>query len=194
MKAFFDNASFAAFIGAAAAFFLVVLNDRRRDRRAAKKILPALLKRLRVLTESRRKNTAKAEKSLDQPLRVRDIGLHFPIARIQQYADQSIEHLSGRQAMALESLTFRMGECDRLNAVSLELMDQINVANSDITRGEASQRLQVPSLIKRLREHYNEQMHLLTTIDEFIVAYLEGTLNERGGPTVTTSHDSDSQK
>src|ERR1700679_3986463 len=181
MKGFFDNASFAAFVGAAAAYFLVVLNDHRRARRAAKKILPAMLKRLRVLIESRRTNTAAAEKSLDQPLRVRDIGLHFPIARIQQYADQSIEHLSERQAMALENLVFRMGECDRLNTVSLELLDQVNVANSDITRGEANQRLQVPALIKRLREHYREQMHLLTTIDEFIVAYLEGTLNECGG-------------
>ena len=184
VKSFFDNASLGALIGAASAFFLVVLNDRRRDRRVAKKLLPSMLKRLRVLVDGRMKSAIAAERSVGQPMRVRDIGLHFPTARLERFAEQSIEHLAERQAMALDNLVFWMGESDRLNEACLALLDQINIAERDPTPGAESSRLKIPGRLSQLGVHYREELHLLKKIDALIVCYLEGTLNERGGPAV----------
>ena len=58
----------AALVGAAAAFFLVVLNDWRRNRRIATKQLPALLRRLIVLVDSRHKGAIDARASIGRYL------------------------------------------------------------------------------------------------------------------------------
>lgn len=186
-----NNASLAAGIGAAAAFMLVMLNDWRRDRRAAKRLIPALLKRLRVLIESRRTGTRDAAKSLGTGNHLRTIGLPFPVGRIERHADRAVDHLTDRQAMALDNLIFWMRECDRLNANYRAALDQIDAASSDFTRGEASMRLQVPGLVQRLGQRYAEEIHLLTKLDALIAAYLAGTLNERGGIPATEATGSE---
>jgi hypothetical protein len=183
VKGILDNASLAAAIGAAGAFFLVVLNDRRRDRRIAKKVLPALLKRLRVLVDGRTHSAKDAESSLGRPMRVRDKGLHFPTERIERYAEQSVDHLTDRQEMALANLVFWMQESDRLNEACLGLLDQLNLSDRDFSRGETSMRLQAPGIIKELGQQYREELVLLRRIDQLIACYLDGTLNERGGIT-----------
>jgi hypothetical protein len=185
VKTFFDNASLGALIGAASAFFLVMLNDRRRERRIAKKLLPATLRRLRVLVSGRKKSALSAQGSVHQQTRIRDVGLHFPTARLERFAERSIEHLSEPQAMALDNLVFWMGESDRLNGACLAILDQIILADRDPTLGPQSSRLQVPAMLGELVMHYGEELLLLKKIDELIICYLEHTLNERGGPAAS---------
>jgi hypothetical protein len=180
-----NNATLGALAGAAAAFLLVAATDWRRNRRIATTLLPALLRRLQVLVVSRvdGANSALATVENDPPMR--NIGLRFPVERIERYADQVPDRLTERQAFALDNLAFWMRESDRLNAASLDLLDQIDEAHIKYTHGIVGARDKVSSFKEILRKRYAEERVLLARVLLVLDAYLAGKLNERGGPLDT---------
>jgi hypothetical protein len=176
-----DNASLAALVGAAAAFLLVVVNDWRRNRRIATKQLPVLLHRLLVLVESRHKGAVEALASVGKDSPMGNIGLPFPVDRIERYAEQVGDRLTDRQAFALDNICFLMREADRLNNAARETCLKIDHAKLDITPGDSNTRQLVHGLTTVLQKHYGEESVLLAQVRKLITAYLEHRLNERGG-------------
>src|SRR5258708_30815599 len=131
-----NNASVGALIGAAAAYFLVAVTDWRRNGRMAKTLLPAMLRRLLVLVDSRLNGAVTALATVDQQEQpMGDIGLRFPVERIDRYGEQVADRLTDQQAFALENLAFWMREADRLNSDAMALVKQIREAKLDPTRG-----------------------------------------------------------
>jgi len=80
-----------------------------------------------------------------------NIGLRFPVERIERYAEQVSDRVTDRQAFALDNICFIMREADRLNYAARQTCLAIDHAKLDITRGEANTRLQVPGLISLLQ-------------------------------------------
>lgn len=179
----FNNASIGALIGAAAAFLLVVATDRRRNRRTAKRVLPAMLRRVQVLVDNRIEGAVKARDSVNQQDRpMFNTGLTFPSERIDRYADEVNDRLSDAQAFALSNITFYMREADRCNFDCEGLVRQIHEALVDSRRGEENARGSIPGLESILIERYGAEITLLTRTKQTIEAYLSGSLSERGGP------------
>jgi hypothetical protein len=71
-----------------------------------------------------------------------NVGLRFPVERIERYAEQAGDRLADPQAFALDNICFAMREADRLNAASRELCLEIDRASIDISRGEGNKILQ----------------------------------------------------
>ena len=180
-----DNATLGALLGAAGAFLLVMLTDWWRNRRVARKQLPSLLRQLLVLVDARYKGAIDARDSIEPDPRMQpmgNIGMPFPVERIQRYSELVGDRLTDRQGFALSNITFGMREADRLNAASRDLCGEIDRAQTDMAIGEGSKRVHVPSLRSLLKKQYGEEAVLLDHLRKSIRAYLEGRLNERGGP------------
>ncbi len=180
-----DNATLAALIGAVGAFFLVVLTDWRRNRRIATKQLPALLRRLLVLVDSRHEGALEARDSIrEEDPNIRptgNIGLPFPLERIERYAEQAGDRLTDRQTFALGNIAFGMREADGLNAASRNLCHEIDRISIDPAPTHAVKMQQMSGRLLMLKKQYGEEAALLTKVREIITAFLEHRLNERGG-------------
>ena len=180
-----DNATLGALVGAAGAFLLVVLTDWRRNRRIATTQLPALLRRLLVLATTRHEGATGARDSVSTDPRIRpmgNIGLPFPTGRIDRYVDLAGDHLTDQEAFALDNICFAMREADRLNAASRDLCAEIDRAQIDVTRGEGNKLGGVFGLTAIFKRQSAEEAVLLDHVKKSIKAYLDGRLNEHGGP------------
>jgi hypothetical protein len=180
-----NNASVGALVGAFFAYILVAATDRRRNRLIAKRQLPALLRRLLVLVNSRLNGTGAALASVDRQPQLRNVGQRFPAERIDRYSEQVADRLTDRQASALDNLSFWMREADRLNAEALVRLDRIAEAGLDTTRGEGNAMLSTTGLKMLLKSQYAEEHQLLERIQLVIKGYLANRLSRRGGPLDT---------
>jgi hypothetical protein len=178
-----NNASVGALIGAAAAYFLIAANDWRRNGRMAKKLLPAMLSRLLVLIDSRLNGVMTARATVDQQDQpMGNIGMPLPVDRIDRYGEQLADRLTDPQAFALENLAFWMREADRLSSEAMAIVRQIREAKLDPTRGDGNAILKVSGFKILLKQILDEERQLLEQTRDAIKAFLEGRLNERGGP------------
>jgi voltage-gated potassium channel Kch len=175
---FLNNASVGAFIGAAAAFLLVILTDWRRNRRVATVVLPSLLKKMAYLARSRHEDLVAQSKNPPRPV----IALPFAVDRLERLTELVADRLDDLQARALEAVMFFMSAADRVNEGTRLLFEQIDLANTDMTRGETNRRSQGPALLMLAAARYNEEQQLLKRIYEIIDNYVANRLTESFRP------------
>lgn len=173
-----NNSSVGAFVGAASAFALVVATDWRRSRRKARKRLPALLKRQSVLASNRR---GAAEFSRDDQTRC-SASTQPPFSRdtLIRLAEDVPDHLTDRQQEGLDNIALLMREADRLNSWAVALLTRIHESMDSMLTGEASPRLQIPTLKGHLHAAHAEEAIILARLEKLINAYLADRLNEFG--------------
>jgi hypothetical protein len=175
---FLNNASVGAFIGAAAAFLLVILTDWRRNQRVATIVLPSLLKKMGYLARSRHDDLCAQSKVPPRPV----IALPFAVDRLERLTDQAADRLDDLHARALETVIFFMRSADRVNGEARLLFEQIDLAGTDMTRGDDNERARVPALLRLATERYNEEQQLLKRVYEIIENFLADRLTESFRP------------
>ncbi len=179
---FFGNASVGAFFGSATAFFLVIVNDRRRMKRRARCILPALLRRENVLVENRIATTPNTQQEVASGRLKEHKSQIFAFDTIRRHAEELPDFLAERQTMALYNIALSMQTADELNARAISTVQRINEAKLS-----GAERIQggpsTATLSTELDREYRTELSQLKNVRDLIKAYLEGTLDEYGGPS-----------
>jgi hypothetical protein len=176
----FENASVAAFLGAASAFILVVINDWRRLKRRKTHILPAVLKRERLLARSHIDGTTQVRADAAVGKFFENLNLHLASDTIQRHAEELSNQLTERQQMGLHHVASAMKGADELNARAVEMVQRISETNRSVQRGEVRALQDLPKLRVALDQLYGSELILLARAECLIDAYLGDKLNEQG--------------
>ena len=173
-------AAVGAFFGGASAFFLVIANDWRRARRRARRNLPAMLSRERLLARSHIEGTTHVRSEAQSGRLSENVSLYFSSNTIQRFADELSDRLSERQLMGLYNIAFAMKSADEMNARSVETVQRISETSMGVRSGAARAIQDLPQLYQALDHLYGAELFMLERVEKLIDGYLTDTLNERG--------------
>lgn len=187
VAALLDNASIAAFLGAASAFSLVVLSDRVRARRKARLTVPAVLRREALLAQSHIQGTTGVRDDATKGTFSENLNLNFSSDTLRRFADELSENLTERQQMALLNIAFSMKNADELNSRAVETVQNITrvqTSNQANTLGGTNAILHYSAALDDL---YAVELSRLHHVKDLIEAYLADRLGEHGEPLPATT-------